>query len=147
MRAGPSGPSVGERPHGRPIHMRTPIRDHIRSNIIGYVALFLALTGSAYAVAIAPTNSVATRSIRDGAVTAPKLHNPSVTTAKFADSALAPRARVARNSQQLGGRTPAGYQRRAAGACAPHTPSKAVGPPGPGARAPPPDPRSPRPGH
>jgi hypothetical protein len=110
--------------------MRTPIRDHIRSNIIGYVALFLALTGSAYAVAIAPTNSVATRSIRDGAVTAPKLHNPSVTTAKFADSALAPRARVARNAQQLGGRTPAGYQRRVTESCAHDTAIKAIGPTG-----------------
>src|SRR3954447_18595760 len=91
--------------------MRTSILDHIRSNIIGYVALFIALGGGAYA-ATAPSNSVVTKSIRDGAVTAPKLHNPSVTTAKFADSALAPRARVARNSQQLGGRTPARYQRR-----------------------------------
>jgi hypothetical protein len=106
--------------------MRTPIRDHIRSNIIGYVALFIALGGGAYA-ATAPTDSVATRSIRDGAVTAPKLHSPSVTTAKFADSALAPRARVARNAQQLGGRTPASYQRRVTESCANNTAIRAIG--------------------
>src|SRR3954447_17549949 len=107
--------------------MRTSILDHIRSNIIGYVALFIALGGGAYA-ATAPTNSVVTKSIRDGAVTAPKLHSPSVTTAKFAASALAPRARVARDSQQLGGRTPAGYQRRVTESCVNDTAIRAIAP-------------------
>jgi hypothetical protein len=66
------------------------IRSHLRSNVIGYVALFLALNGTAYAVvAIAPKNSVATKSIRNGAVTAAKLRNGAVTTDKIADRAVA----------------------------------------------------------
>lgn len=75
------------------------IRSHLRSNLIGYVALFLALNGTAYAVVIAPKNSVVTKSIRNGAVTAAKLRkgavtadkikNQAVTTDKIADRAVA----------------------------------------------------------
>jgi hypothetical protein len=32
------------------MHMGEQIRNHIRSNVVGYVAVFLALTGSAYAI-------------------------------------------------------------------------------------------------
>src|SRR4051812_28747392 len=86
------------------------IRQHLRRNIGNYAAPLLALTGSAYAVAIAPTNSVATRSIRDGAVTAPKLHSAAVTTAKFADSAVVPSAIAAQDAELLGGSPPDAFE-------------------------------------
>ncbi len=98
--------------------MSSRIRSHLRSNVVGYVALFLALNGTAYAVvAIAPKNSVATKSIRNGAVTAAKLRNGAVTTSKFAPSALAPSARSASDAQRLGGTAPADFQRRVTGSC------------------------------
>jgi hypothetical protein len=62
--------------------MSLKLRTHFRSNIIGYVALFFAMTGVAYA-ATAAKDSVVTRSIKDGAVTSPK----------FAAGAVAPNAR------------------------------------------------------
>jgi hypothetical protein len=47
--------------------MGRSIRTHIRHNVVGYVALFLALTGTAYAAGLAP-NSVLSRHIKDGEV-------------------------------------------------------------------------------
>lgn len=47
--------------------MAASIRDHIRSNVVGYVALFFALSGAAYALG---TNEVKSRHIKDGAVRA-----------------------------------------------------------------------------
>ena len=43
------------------------VRDHIRSNVVGYVALFFALSGVAYAVGV---NTVGSKQIRDGKVKA-----------------------------------------------------------------------------
>jgi hypothetical protein len=94
------------------------IRQHLRSNIINYAALFLALTGSAYAVAIAPANSVVTKSFRDGAVTAAKLRSASVTTAKFADSAVVPSAIEAEDAELLGGSPPDAFEHIPAVVCA-----------------------------
>jgi hypothetical protein len=98
--------------------MSARTRSHLRNNVIGYVALFLALNGTAYAVvAVAPKNSVATKSIRNGAITAAKLRNGAVTTAKFAPSAVAPSARSASDAQRLGGTAPADFQHRVTGSC------------------------------
>jgi hypothetical protein len=90
---------------------------HLRGNVVNYVALFLALTGSAYAVVIAPTNSVATRSIKDGAVTAPKLHDSAVTTPKFAASAVVPSAASAQDAELLGGSPAEAFERVPAVVC------------------------------
>jgi hypothetical protein len=49
---------------------------HIRRNIVAYVALFFALSGASYATWMAPANSVNSRAIIDGQVTTPDLaHN------------------------------------------------------------------------
>jgi hypothetical protein len=46
---------------------------HMRRQAVGYLALFVALGGTSYAVSRLPANSVDTRAIQNGAVTAPKL--------------------------------------------------------------------------
>jgi hypothetical protein len=86
----------------------------MRGNLIAYLALFLAMSGGAYAATIAPKNSVATRSIRNGAVTEKKIRDGAVTTSKFDASAVAPNAS---NADQLGGTAAAGYQQRVTGSC------------------------------
>jgi hypothetical protein len=47
------------------------------------LALFVALSGSAYATTIAPKNSVRSKSIRDGAVHSRDIRNHSVTSRKL----------------------------------------------------------------
>jgi hypothetical protein len=66
------------------------IRGHIRSNLIGYVALFVALSGTAYAANTISSadiidNEVRNQDIRDGNVTAADLRTDSVSTAKIGD--------------------------------------------------------------
>jgi hypothetical protein len=97
--------------------MSSRIRSHITGNVVGYVALFLALGGSAYAVATAPKNSVVSRSIKNGQVKKSDLGNGAVTTKKFATSAVAPNAVFAREADQLGGLDASAYQHRVTGTC------------------------------
>ena len=52
--------------------IKTPLA-HLRRNVVAYLALFVALGGSSYAVTNAPPNSVGTRAIQNGAVKAEKL--------------------------------------------------------------------------
>jgi hypothetical protein len=49
------------------------LTDHLRANVIGYLALFVALGGTGYAAVTIPRNSVGTRQLRNGAVTPVKL--------------------------------------------------------------------------
>jgi hypothetical protein len=62
---------------------------HIRSNAVGYVALFVALGGTAYAASL-PANSVGTKQLKHEAVTTKKLKDDTVTTAKVKDGTLLP---------------------------------------------------------
>jgi hypothetical protein len=63
--------------------MRKLVR-HLRRNLIAYIALFVALSGTSYAAAskVLPPRSVGTRQLRNNAVTTPKIKNGSVTGAK-----------------------------------------------------------------
>lgn len=56
---------------------------HFRSNAIAYLALFVALGGTSYAAISIPHNSVGTRQLRNGAVTASKLAKGSITPTKL----------------------------------------------------------------
>src|SRR2546423_3385074 len=58
---------------------------HVRQQFVGYLALFIAVAGSAYAVA---ANSVGTAQLKNGAVTNPKLAANSVGTGKVYDNSL-----------------------------------------------------------
>jgi hypothetical protein len=63
------------------------IRDHIRSNVVGYVAVFLALSGTAYAVdgPLAGQNTVGSADIINGEVTNNDLGADSVASGKIQD--------------------------------------------------------------
>jgi hypothetical protein len=72
------------------------VSQHIRSNIVGLIALFVALSGTATALQGKGTvkskdiakNAVTTPKLRGGAVTAPKLRDAAVTSAKLAAGAV-----------------------------------------------------------
>ncbi|HJQ05628.1 MAG TPA: hypothetical protein VJ872_09305 [Nocardioides sp.] len=61
---------------------------HVRDNVVGYLALIIALSGTSYAVAALPRGSVGTAQLRNGAVTTAKLHGHAVTAAKVAPGLL-----------------------------------------------------------
>ena len=60
---------------------------HLRSQGIAYLALFVALCGTAYAASL-PSNSVGTKQLKKGAVTKKKIKADAVTTGKVKDSTL-----------------------------------------------------------
>jgi hypothetical protein len=69
---------------------KSPIRrllSHIRSQGVAYLALFVALGGTAYAASL-PANSVGPAQLQKGAVTTPKIKDEAVTTGKVRDATL-----------------------------------------------------------
>lgn len=58
------------------------------ANIVSCIALFVALSGAAYAATTAGKNSVKAKSIAKGAVTTPKLRNGAVTSPKLRNGAV-----------------------------------------------------------
>jgi hypothetical protein len=65
------------------------LRKHLTvANVLSCIALFVALSGAAYAATTAAKNSVKASSIAKGAVTAPKLRNGAVTGAKLRNGAV-----------------------------------------------------------
>jgi hypothetical protein len=108
------------------------MRNHIRSNVVGYVALFFAIAGVAYAADVAPKDSVVSKSIKDGqvktqdladgAVVGPKVSSNSLTGDQIDESSLskvpsAAQADSAANATQLGGQPASGFQQRVNGTC------------------------------
>jgi hypothetical protein len=85
----------------------TRILSHVRTNLVAYVALFVALGGTSYAAISIPANSVGTKQIRNGAVTSNKLANGSITPAKLNARALGGSIRhwahISQNGQVLSG--------------------------------------------
>lgn len=67
---------------------------HARANVIGYLALFVALSGSAYAAVHLPRNSVGTRQLRNGAVTGKKVARNTLTASNINLSTLGFQSRV-----------------------------------------------------
>jgi hypothetical protein len=56
----------------------TKLLNHFKHNVVGYLALFVALGGTSYAAVNLPAGSVGTRQLRTGAVTNKKLAKGSV---------------------------------------------------------------------
>jgi hypothetical protein len=67
--------------------MSARLAAHLRANVVGYVALFLALNGLAFAAGL-KRNSVKSKQIKDGAVATLDLADGAVTGAKVAPDAL-----------------------------------------------------------
>jgi hypothetical protein len=66
----------------------TPVWSHLRSNTVGYIALFIALGGTSYAAVNLPAGSVGAKQLHAGAVTSSKLATGSVTPAKLDRQAI-----------------------------------------------------------
>lgn len=62
------------------------VRTHIRNNVVGYVALFFAFTGGAYA--LEGRNTVDSGDIKNGEVRKPDIRNNAVTSAAVARDSL-----------------------------------------------------------
>lgn len=73
--------------------------------VISTLALFIAMSGLAFAGFKLPAKSVKTKNLANGAVTQPKLANGAVSSSKLAGGFVAP------DSAKLGGLAPATYQR------------------------------------
>ena len=58
--------------------MHTRLLNHIRHNVVAYLALFVALGGTSYAVVNLPANSVGARQLRNHAITPVKLDPKSI---------------------------------------------------------------------
>lgn len=64
------------------------LRGHVRNNVVGYMALFVALSGTAYAATELDKNEVKSKHIGAGQVKNSDLANGSVTSRKVADGSL-----------------------------------------------------------
>jgi hypothetical protein len=64
------------------------VRSHLRDNVVGYVALFCALSAGAYAAATLPKNSVGTKQLRENAVIGSKVAGGSLTGADIREATL-----------------------------------------------------------
>jgi len=112
---------------------------HVRNNLVGYVALFVALSGTAYAAGTIGSDDIIDDSIRSidvandtstgGGLAPADLRPDSVGSSEARDDGLkgvdideaslgsVPNADHATNSDKLGGRGAQGYQRRVIGTC------------------------------
>jgi len=63
---------------------------HLRRNAVAYLALFIALSGTSYAAAKLPANSVGTTQLKNGAVTSAKIKDRSLRASDFAAGQLKP---------------------------------------------------------
>jgi hypothetical protein len=89
------------------------------ANIVALVALFVALSGAAYALTI-PENSVGTKQLKENAVTGAKIRAGAVTSSKVKDGSLL-------SKDFKAGQLPRG----SAGPAGPPGPTGPAGPPGP----------------
>jgi hypothetical protein len=64
------------------------VRSHLRNNVVGYVALFCALSAGAYAATTLPKNSVGTKQLRKNAVIGSKVAGNSLTGTDIKESTL-----------------------------------------------------------
>ena len=67
----------------------TKLLNHLKHNVVAYLALFVALGGTSYAAVNLPAGSVGTRQLRNGAVTNKKLAKGSVGAADLDRKSIA----------------------------------------------------------
>jgi len=111
---------------------------HVRANAVGYVALFVALGGTAAATIHLPSGSVGTSQLKNGAVTGRKVAHDTLTGANIkastlgevpsaADAHHADTSDLASNATELGGSPAAAFQSRVSGACSSGTAVQSIG--------------------
>lgn len=99
------------------------IRRHLRSNIYGLLALFVALGGTSWAAMHLPKNSVGSKQIKKNAVTAAKIKAGAVTGAKVKANSLTGASidestlGTVPDATALGGQPSSAYQTRVSGTC------------------------------
>src|SRR5690242_16394178 len=115
---------------GRPRSISARIADHLRGNIVGYIALLIALSGTAYATTKVTSHQIARDAVRpkhikDGQVNSADVADNSLTGADIDESSL----QVAQQQLQIGPDSlggneidessldPSVLQRRISGAC------------------------------
>jgi hypothetical protein len=78
------------------------LRGHLRTNVVGYVAVFIALCGTTYAATQLPKNSIGPRQIRPSAVGTSEARNNAFTGKDINETSLGqvPSAQSAGNAQQ-----------------------------------------------
>ncbi len=76
---------------------------HARVNIVGYLALFVALGGTSYAAVALPANSVGPTQIKSNAVSSPKVKDASLLKRDFAAGQLPSGPRGPQGTQGLPG--------------------------------------------
>ena len=64
------------------------VRAHFRNNVVGYVALFIALGGTSYAAIKLPANSVGNRQVKNSAITSGKVRNQTLRPQDFSAGTL-----------------------------------------------------------
>jgi hypothetical protein len=94
--------------------MGTRVLGHMRANAVGYVALFVALGGSAAAAFRLPDSSVGTRQLRNGAVTGTKVARQTLTGANI----RLPTLGTVPNAARLDGESATAFQSRVSAMCA-----------------------------
>jgi hypothetical protein len=99
---------------------------HVRRNIVGYIALFVALSGSAYAASQLPPHSVGTKQLKNHAVGTKQLKNRAVGTKQLKNHAVT-KAKLARGVAVTGPQGPPGQT----GPQGPRGNTGSQGPPGP----------------
>jgi hypothetical protein len=102
------------------IQVRSRVFSYFHHNVLGLVAIFIALGGSAYALGSLPKNSVGTKQLKNGAVTGKKVAKNTLTGANINASTLGtvPDASNAASSDRLGGLGANAFQLRVTGTCA-----------------------------
>lgn len=68
--------------------MASKLAAHIKGNVVGYIALFIALGGTSYAAINLPRNSVGSKQLRSNSVTSGKVRNGSLRASDFQAGAL-----------------------------------------------------------
>jgi len=71
-----------------PGRMARKLGTHIKSNLVGYLALFVALGGTSYAAIKLPAGSVGTKQLQSNAVTSGKVKNRSLRVTDLAPGTL-----------------------------------------------------------
>jgi hypothetical protein len=114
--------------------MRTAVLAHLRTNAIGYVALFAALGGTSYAAVRLQPGSVTSAALANHAVTHAKLATNSVTSANVAPHSLVSsdfQSSVLTSSSSAGGQKGAKGAKGDIGPAGPAGPAGGGGPAGP----------------